>query len=112
MCSMKSTPLNMMVRFMQIYMAVMAMLRGHELLKIEKPLVAKDVTLSGEKSNSYRDNIQRSWKGDLSAVTGGMPQVIDVFFDAIDRSNVDDALLWNSSHGDQDLFYNISVLVN
>ena len=78
--------------YVQIYTAVMAMLRD-ELLKI-KPLVAKDVTLSGEKSNSYRDNIQRSWKGDLSAVTGGMPQVIDVFFDAIDRSNVDDALLW------------------
>ena len=80
--------------YVQIYMAVMAMLKGHELLKIEKPLVAKDITLSGEKSNSYRDKIQRSWKGDLSAVTGGMPQVIDVFFDAIDRSSVDDADFW------------------
>ena len=56
------------------YMAVMAMLKGYELLKIEKPLVAKDVTLHSEKSNSYRDKIQRNWSGDLSPVTGGMPK--------------------------------------
>ena len=83
--------------YVQIYMAVMAMLKGYELLKIEKPLVAKDVTLQSEKSNSYRDKIQRNWSGDLSPVTGGMPQVIAVFFDAIDRIGVNDAVHWKQA---------------
>jgi glycosyltransferase involved in cell wall biosynthesis len=75
--------------YVQIYLAVAALLSGEKLLKISNPLVVKDVVLNDQKSNSYRDKIARNFK-DLSPVDGGLPQVISVVFDAIDVSNSDD----------------------
>ena len=79
--------------YVQIYMAVAAMMRGHDLLKIADPLVAKDVLMNGEKSNSYRDKIARNWS-DLSPVNAGLPQVADVLFAAIDGSSTSKSLFY------------------
>lgn len=76
--------------YVQIFMAVAAMMGGHDLLKIAKPLVAKDILMDGEKSNSYLDKIARNWK-DLSPVTAGLMQVLDVLFAAIDGSSTANA---------------------
>ena len=79
--------------YVQIFMAVAAMMTGHDLLKISKPLVAKDVLMEGEKSNSYRDKIARTWS-DMTPVTGGLLQVASVLFAAIDASSSSNAEKW------------------
>lgn len=79
--------------YVQIFMAVAAMMKGHDLLKVSKPLVAKDVLMDGEKSNSYRDKIARNWS-DMTPVTGGLLQVASVLFAAIDESSSSDAEEW------------------
>lgn len=80
--------------YVQIYMAVLAMLRGHSLLKLNNILVAKDVTVSNEKGSSYIDKISKNWRDDLSPVTGGLYQVLAVLFSAIHESEVKDATKW------------------
>ena len=79
--------------YAQIFLAVAAMMRGHNLLKIEIPLVAKDILTDGEKSNSYRDKIAKNWS-DMTPVTGGLLQVASVLFAAIDASSSTEAETW------------------
>jgi glycosyltransferase involved in cell wall biosynthesis len=80
--------------YVQIYLAVMAMLRGHSLLKLSNVLVAKDVTVSRRKGTSYIERISKNWEDDLSPVTGGLYQVLVVIFSAIDKSEVKNAVKW------------------
>ncbi|HVK96344.1 MAG TPA: hypothetical protein VM368_00940, partial [Flavisolibacter sp.] len=72
--------------YSQIYLGCLMISGGCRLFSIREPLVLKDIQMSGDQQNSYRDTIARKWK-DYKVVDGGMPSVINVVLDALKDAN-------------------------
>lgn len=71
--------------YAQIYLATLMVSKGYRLFSIHDSLVIKDILVEGNKRNSYRDTLTRSW-AHYKKVNGGLPSVINVlhaaFWDA------------------------------
>jgi glycosyltransferase involved in cell wall biosynthesis len=72
--------------YAQMYLGVFMINSGAKLFSINEPLVLKDIVLSNEHRNSYKDTIAKKWK-DYKVVDGGLPSVINVLISALKDSN-------------------------
>ena len=68
--------------YFQIYLSARIVAAGGRLLAISEPLVAKDVKIGGDVSNSYRDVLARD-NAVFVPRTGGLSQVARVAYEAI-----------------------------
>jgi glycosyltransferase involved in cell wall biosynthesis len=68
--------------YAQMYLGVVMIASGAKLFSIAEPFVLKDIVLTKEHRNSYKDTIARSWKN-FKIVNGGLPSVINVLIAAI-----------------------------
>jgi glycosyltransferase involved in cell wall biosynthesis len=73
--------------YAQMYLGVFMINSGAKLFSINEPLVLKDIVLSNEHRNSYKDTIAKRWK-DFKIVDGGLPSVIHVLIYAIKDANL------------------------
>ena len=71
--------------YSQMYLGSLMISSGCTLFSIREPLVIKDLLLEGKVSNSYRDNIAKSWK-EFRKVDGGLPSVMNVLINALTDS--------------------------
>ena len=75
--------------YVQIYLAMLIILKGGKFFIIKEPLVLKDITIPGKVVNSYRDKIARKWR-DFKVTDGGLPRVINVSTTAVKDAGMDE----------------------
>jgi len=75
--------------YVQIYLAMLIILKGGRLFLIKEPLVLKDIGIPGKTVNSYRDKISRKWKN-FKVTDGGLPRVINVSATAVKDAGMDE----------------------
>lgn len=68
--------------FVQVYMAMKAVLLNSRFFTIEDPLVLKDINLPDQVVNSYRDTLIKKWS-DFKVVDGGLLSFSNVAFRAL-----------------------------
>lgn len=81
--------------FAQMYLGCLMIAKGCLLFSIEEPLVIKDIRISNQRPNNYRDTLARDWK-DYKEVDAGLPSVMNVLIGAFrDAGVLNQSIIYN-----------------